>query len=160
MVKLLFAIVIIPLCTLLGRNFTDKYFKRLNYFEQFLNFNRYLKQNLLFKRENLVNLLDFTSSCEDFLLTLSSFKTSILLEESYSDIFIPDYVEQIDREIFIDYFSKIGKGNLTSELDFLSSFEIVLNEKLLKIKDNNSKFSKLGQKLGFAVGMAVTILII
>ncbi len=158
--KLFFGVVIIPLCTILGRNITDKYFKRLNYFEQFLNFNKHLKQNLLFKRENLINLLNFPSSCEDFSLTLSSFKTSIMLEESSNEIFIPKYVEQKDKDIFIDYFSKIGKGSLTSELDFLNGFEIILNEKLVKIKDNNSKFSKLGQKLGFAVGMAVTILII
>ena len=160
MVKVLLGGIILLVSTFLGKSLTDKYSSKKNYFEDLKDFNGNLIRNLKFRKDTLFNTLKTYSYQSDFNYTLESYKTYVYTGGEIEDLFFPQYIDGEDKTFLYSYFEKIGKGNSFSEGDFLSSSQEVINEKLLKIKDNCSKFSKLGQKLGFAVGMTVFILIL
>lgn len=144
-------------CTLIGKYSTLKYKKRVDFFEEFIRFNNVLKRNLLFKRENILKLLDYNTKNQEFSATLKSVKLKIC-GISRDRIYIPEFIEESD--FFTSYFDCLGLDCSVGELDLLNEYEVISNEKLLKIKDNCSKFSKLGSKLGFSAGMVVMILLL
>jgi hypothetical protein len=158
--KIFLGCAFIIFCTTIGKKTTDKYKLKLDYFECLYNFNNALKQNLMHRQENILNLVNVDTFCQDFKATLSSFKLSKQNETTNLDIYFPDWADDEDKVFLLNYFSLLGKGNLQSEMENMLYHEEIINEKLNKIADKNSKFSKLGQKLGFAVGMTVFIIIL
>ena len=159
MVKLILGVVIILTTTVLGKKVTDKFHHKLKYYECLKRFNLYLKQNMLHKRDILVNLLDFKCENQDFSATLSSIKLKIL-QLSESCIYLPYWADEDDKTYLNEYFLSLGKNNSLAEIEFITAQEEIINEKVLKIADKNSKFLNLGQKLGLAVGIAVFIIIL
>lgn len=160
MVKFILGCFAVVVCTFLGKKFTDKYLQKLLYYESLQSFNLNLKSNLRFKRDSILNLLDNEYKCKDFCLTLQSFKTCVFTDGKFSDVFFPDWFDLEDLNFLTEYLLNLGKGNSSSEKEFIDAYQILIDEKLVKIKDNNCKFSKLGKRLGFSVGMAVFILIL
>lgn len=160
MVKIVLGCAFIVVCTMLGKKFTDKYLQKLLYYESLQLFNLNLKVNLRFKRDSILNLLDQEYKSKDFCLTMQSFKTCIFSSGNLSDVYFPSWCESEDITFFTEYLLNLGKGNSYSEMDFADAYQILIDEKLVKIKDNNGKFTKLGKRIGFSVGMAVFILIL
>ena len=160
MVKLFIGLISIVICTVVGKSITDKYCHKKLYFEYFKDFNQKLKQNLTYKRESMIKMLDFDCKNEYLNDTLKSFKTYLFYGKNVDDIYFPPFLEDEEIKIFKDYFETIGKNSAVSELEFIKYFDDKLNEKLLKIRDKINKFSTLGQKIGFSVGLAVCILIL
>lgn len=160
MVKLFIGIAIILTCTSFGKGYTIKYSKSVKYYECLAKFNLQLKQNLMFKHDNLLNLLDFTTNNQDFKATLNSFKCSTANSLNVFDLYYPLWANEEDKQFIDDYFTNLGKGNTDAEMENILYFEELIKEKLKKITDKSSRFSNLGQKLGFAVGMAIFIIIL
>ncbi len=160
MVKILLGGIILFVSTLLGKSLTDKHSLKKKYFEDLKDFNGDLIRNLKFRKDTLFNTLKTYSCQNDFNYTLDSYRAYVYNAGEVEDVFFPQYIDGEDRTFLYSYFEKLGKGNSFSEVEFLTFSQDIINEKLLKIKDNCSKFSKLGQKLGFAVGMTVFILIL
>ena len=114
----------------------------------------------MFRHDNLLNLLDFTTANQDFRATLNSFKCFKANTLNTLDLYFPLWANEEDKQFLNDYFISLGKGNADAEMENILYFEEQIKEKLKKIEDKSSKFSNLGQKLGFAVGMAIFIIIL
>ena len=114
----------------------------------------------MFKHDNLINLLDFTTNNQDFKATLNSFKCFTANSLNDFDLHYPLWANEEDKQFIDDYFTNLGKGNTDAEMENILYFEELIKEKLKKITDKSSRFSNLGQKLGFAVGMAIFIIIL
>ena len=160
MVKIFIGISLVVISTILGKSFTDKYKKRLNYYEKIKEFNNKLKRNIYYKQDSLLKLLDVDSKNDNFNQTLKSYKLYLYSGDSIEDIYLPDFLEEDDKLELINYFNSLGKNSVLSELEFNGYYEEQFNEKLCKIRDKNSRFSNLGQKLGFSFGLVVFILIL
>ncbi|MBQ9782281.1 MAG: hypothetical protein IJW26_03755 [Clostridia bacterium] len=157
--KFIFCIAILLASTLIGKTFTDKHAKKYSFYDSLKRFNLSLKQNIKFKRKNIIELLDFKTSDEDFNCFLSSYKLKVTAIND-EKIYTPTWASEEDVEFLTSYLNGIGKNGSISELDFLNSYEDGINDKLIKIKENDAKYSKLGQKLGFAVGMGLVVIIL
>ncbi|MBR2337567.1 MAG: hypothetical protein IKA61_06460 [Clostridia bacterium] len=160
MVKFILGLITVVTCTLIGKKITSKYLYELSFFECLLRFNLHLKQNLKFKRDSLIELLDYKCNNEDFCTVLSSFKLSKSSMQSNSELYFPSWTSIEDRQFLVDYFNSLGTGNSDSEIENLNLYDELINEKLCKISDKSSKYSNMGQKLGFSFGMAIFIIII
>ena len=160
MVKLFIGAIIIISCTAFGKRYTLKYSQSVKFYECLARFNLQLKQNLMFRHDNLLNLLDFTTANQDFRATLNSFKCFKANTLNTLDLYFPLWANEEDKQFLTDYFISLGKGNADAEMENILYFEEQIKEKLKKIEDKSSKFSNLGQKLGFAVGMAIFIIIL
>lgn len=148
------------LCTFVGKNTTAKFTHKLKYYQCLTRFNLLLKQNLMYKQDNLLKLLDFNFENSDFKTSLQSLKIVKYNESTSNELYFPEYLETEDIAFLTNYFTSLGRGNLDSEMENLLFYENEINEKVDKIADKNSKFSNLGQKLGFAIGMTVFIVIL
>ena len=160
MVKIFLGCFIITVCTAIGKKTTAKHKHKLSYYECLLSFNKALKQNLQFKQEDLLNLVNFDYKNQDFNASISSFKLAKQNVFDYQELYYPEFLDKDDRAFLSNYFELLGKGNTKAEMENLVFYEELINEKVCKIADNCSKFSNLGQRLGFAVGMAVFIIIL
>ncbi len=159
MVKIFICIVVIISSTLIGKSFTDKHAKKLSFFSLLKDFNSSLKRNVKFRRQNLIELLDLKSNDEDFNCFLSSYKLKVL-SKSDEEYFYPKWIDNDDKYFLKSYIEGIGKNGSQSELDFINSYEEIIDEKLLKIKEDKRKFANLGQKLGFIFGVGLVVIII
>ena len=160
MERIILGCVAIVVCTLLGKSFTSKYSQKLKYYQALQSFNFNLKTNLRFRKDNLIKLLDYECCCKDFYLTLQSMKNCIYTDGSFCEVYFPSWFDDGDKLFLIEYLSNLGKGNSVAEMDFVDSNAEIICEKLVKIKDNNSKFTNLGKKLGLVGGIAVFVLIL
>lgn len=161
MAKLIIGILSIIVCFYIGKNTTSKYSKRQVYYIEFERLLNCLMRNLKFKRENIISVLsNFASTCPDFDCTIKSATALISHKEVSNQLYIPNWIDDQDAMFFYNFFEKIGAQSTQSELDFLSEIQYILNEKLLKIKENNVKFTKLGQRLGISLGLTIFILIL
>lgn len=160
MAKIFLGVTIVVFASLFGKRFTEKYWLKLKYFECLKRFNLHLKQNMLHKKDNLIELLDFKCDNEEFVATISSFKLNKLNESQGEEIYFPYWTEEKDRTFLREYFESLGKSNVGAEYENILAQQTIIDEKVCEIAYKSSKFSKLGQKLGFAFGMAVFILIL
>ncbi len=160
MVKFIIGIALVGVSTVLGKRLTVKHLYRLKYYECLSRFNLHLKQNLLHKKEDLLELLRFKCDNEDFSATLTSLKLNVTLENDASELYFPYWADGDDRAFLSNYFNSLGENNLQAEMENIVIQENLINDKVLKIADKSSKFSNLGQRLGFSVGMVVFIIIL
>ena len=160
MVKVFVGVIFIAISTVLGKKITSKYLLKLKYYESLKRFNLHLKQNLMYKRDNLLDLLNFSCENQEFLATISSFKLNLYSETSRDEVYLPYWVDEEDKRFLNDYFNSLGKNNLDAEVEFVSAEQVIIDEKVKIIADNSSRFSNLGQKLGFSLGMVVFIIIL
>ena len=160
MVKIFLGGIIILSCTLFGKKYTSQYYLKLKYFECLAELNLQLKQNLMFKHDNLLNILYSPPYSSDFNTTLDSFKLYKSNNLIAIDLYFPYWANDDDKQFITNYFLSLGKGNRDSEMENIIYYENIISEKLKKISDKSSKFSSLGQKLGFAVGMAIFVIIL
>ena len=161
MAKFIVGCIIIVISTVIGGKLTDKYRRRAEFYEALKDFNLKLKQNLLYKKDKLYIVADYKSGSPDFNITLEDFRSlSFYGKSNNTDIFLPSYLSVSERDFVEEYFLAIGKGNVRSEAELICSYEYSINEKLSKMQDENTRFSKLGRKVGLAVGLTVFILVV
>ena len=160
MVRLFIGFISIFACSIIGKEITDKFRLKANYYERVREFNLKLKQNLLYRCDSLLNLVDYRTKNEHFNQTLQSYKLYLFTQGNIDDLYMPQFLDEEDRQNLLSYFLQIGKGNTISELEFIEYFDGELIEKLSKIRDKSNKFSNLGQKLGFSFGLGIFILIL
>ena len=159
MAKIFVCIAIVVVSTFIGKSFSDKHSKQYSFYCALKSFNLSLKRNIKFKRQNLIELLDFKSSDEDFNCYLSSCKLTLVSNENI-DRFFPFWCSDNDKDFLVAYMEGVGKNGRESELDFINSQEEIIDERIAKIEENMKKYSSLGQKLGFALGMGLVVIII
>lgn len=159
MVKIFICIAVIFSSTLIGKSLTDKHAKKLSFFSLLKEFNSNLKRNVKFKRQNLIELLDYKSNDEDFNCFLSSYRLNVLSKRD-GEYFYPKWMSEDEKYFIKSYIEGVGKNGSQSELDFIDSYEEIIDEKLIKIKEDKRKFANLGQKLGFVFGVGLAVIII
>ena len=113
----------------------------------------------MFKRDNLLNLLNYDSKNIDFNTTLNSVKVNKCYRHN-KDVYLPSWVNDDDVYFILNYFDTIGFYSVDAEVENIRIQEELINEKLSKIADKSNKYSNLGQKIGFSLGMAIFIIIL
>ena len=158
MLKLILGICVTILSTLAGKRFTDKYFKRYNFFLSLGGFNSAAIRNMDFEKKGISEMLEMRFDDDDFNDYLQTVSKSV---KSETDCPLPpEFLEEKDRKAVREYFQNIGKFSSSTEKDFLLVKRGEFSDRTSELKSNSDKFSSLGLKLGFALGITVFILLI
>lgn len=153
MLKILIGVVAVFVCTAIGAAYSGIYKKRVDFYSAILSFNSELKRNLVFRRENVAEILQ---SKKEYAM-LCVFYPSAEKEENRAT---PEFLTQEQLAVINDYFSSVGKRDGEAEEQFLDYFDGVFKAESEKCNAENKKYKSLGKKLGLSLGLVFFILIL
>ena len=135
MAKTIACIIVLILSTFIGKRVSDKHEKKYQFYLSLKTFNLKLKQNIKFKRQDVLKLFEDKSYCEDFSFLLSSYKLSII-QGVDKEFCFPSWANEEDVQFLSTYLSGLGKNSSITELDFINSYEEMIDKILIKIEEN------------------------
>lgn len=137
---------------------SGKYSSRFKFFSCLGEFNSAVFRDVNFRRDGVLEVLkrqfsfgDFNAYCKEVSLSLAN------------DLEIPsppDYLEKEDREYVVKYFETAGYCSGSTASDFLTEQRTRIGERTEELKSESRKFSSLGLKLGFSVGLIFFVIVI
>ena len=163
MTKLLLGLAVIGFTTFIGYLCTRKYRKRKAFFTQFSDFNsRFLNEISYFKRPvvEFITKYSYNGEFDDLLQTyIKNINALILLEKRLqSDDF--SFLNKDEKQLLIDYFSTLGKGNSATQTAYYNGIKEPINNIKLQTEKDNKRYGDLFIKLGFLCGLLILILIV
>lgn len=153
MLKVLIGVIAVFVCTAIGAACSGAFKKRVDFYSAVLSFNSELKRNLVFRRENVAEILQ---SKKEY-AALCVFYPS---EEKNESEAAPDFLTQEQLDVINDYFSSVGKRDGEAEERFLDYFDGVFKAESEKCNAESKKYKSLGKKLGLSLGLVFFILIL
>lgn len=144
--KIFFLIIFLLIFIILGMFVYSKYLFRVQIFEDMIFITKYIKNGISFLKDDLDVLLN---KCYGNLHYITK---KILKENKFTGV-----LSNIDSDLIVNYFSFIGCGDVIYELNNLSYYENLFNEKLIYHKENK-KNGNLYFKL--IIGLGVLLIII
>ena len=157
MIKYLLGLIIAAASTITGKRSTDRYKKRYEFFNSLSSFNSDVIRDMAYKKNGILSLMQKSYGNAPFDEYLAKIEKSIREETGLPEV--PYFLEREDGEFVSGYFSEIGKFSSASETDFLAAAREELAARTEERREKAKKYSSLGAKLGFAVGMTVFIII-
>lgn len=151
--KIIFGLFLIALSTYFGYYLSIKYKTKKDFYIAFYDFNKKLKNEVLFTKKTIYEIIDKPLN-NDFYE---------LLKNRLSDnSFISDKLKLTDDELdfFYDYADRIGQTETKTEIDYLSSIETVLKDKMNNAINEEKKYKTLFIKMGFLIGLILFVLIL
>ncbi len=152
--RLSIGVVLILLCTKLGKNKGNKYKSSLNFYESCLTFCNLFKSDLLYKRSKLQDFLKVNYLSNDFKEMLEYFL------ENRSLNYYPEYLNDDERIEIFNFLSVLGKTDSLSQLEMIDAYK---NKFTLKLTEKTAEFKKyysLTTKLGFVIGLGFLIMVV
>ena len=140
------------LTTYLGYCFSKKLTKRKKFFIDFFNFNQKLKREMSFSKKTLLSIIENENS-SDFIVLLKE-----LVEEK--EVNRPQYLNKDEYDLFINYASFVGKSDLTSQINYFNTINESIKVVENKSKSDEERLKPLYLKLGFFIGLAITVILL
>ncbi|MBR1867675.1 MAG: hypothetical protein IJ800_03745 [Clostridia bacterium] len=158
MLKLILGLMITALSTLIGKRFTNKYKDKYEFYKAYEKFNSTAIRNLNFRNGGIRGFYKDDFGNKNF----NDFLGEIIDEiDSEAKIkFLPNYLTEREKNEIVDYFTSIGRQNFNAEMDLLERTRVFLDEKIKELKEQSRRYSSLGAKLGFTIGMTTMIIIL
>ncbi len=153
MLKIFFGIAVVIGSVFIGSSLTGVYKKREKFFEGLSKFNAELKRNLIFKRENIKDIISSKNDYELF----GKIYDKVNSGENFD---YPSYLKPEQVKFAEEYFSSLGKRNRETEEEFLSYNESTIASELENCSLENKKYKNLGEKLGLSFGLIIFVLIL
>lgn len=148
MLKIICCILIVLITTLFGYTYSNKYIKKYEFYKSFLDFNFNLRNKISFSKDTINNIINSLDEKNIFNYYLKNFDKK------------PDFLTKEEIEEFNSYYQKIGKSDSETQLTYLSSFENILNEKIITTEKDKEKNKSLWTKFGFFIGLIISIAIL
>lgn len=127
-----------------------KYSERKNFYADFINFNKKLKLEMVFSKKTLIELIIelpkdifFNRVLFDVIMNKKTICVKFLNEE--------------ENTFFLNYLSEIGGSDSISQMDYLNSAELYLEEKYSFYQSEEKKYRSLFIKMGFLIGLVLFI---
>lgn len=152
--NIFFGVLALIFCTYLGYRTSLKYVKRKNFFNDFAEFNKKLKNEVLFLQNTLVKITDKIDDGNDFNTCIKEY----VKNKKYG--FELNYLSADEKEFFDKYLGIIGKGDKTSQLQYLNSVDEKISALYVSASSEEKKFKTLYVKLGFLIGLMALVLLL
>ncbi len=163
MLKFLLGLAIVAFTSFCGRFLAKKYRQRRDFFKQWREFNERFLSEISYYRRPIKEFIaafsyegDFRALLNDYCLWVASSlpPQSIFKEEEYL------FLKAEEKQIVIDYFSMLGKGDSTSQKGYFSSVKDTLLGYQKRTEDEAKRYGDLYVKIGFLCGLLLLILIV
>ncbi len=153
--RLFLGVVLLIICTFIGYIKSNKYYFRRLFYDDFLQFNSRLKNEVAFKQSTIKNLLENEKSETDFIKVL---KTNIIFNQDLP--FNINYLNETELKQYKDYVLDIGTGDKVLQMEFLQRVDEEVSKKQKQCREDEEKYKKLYVKLGFFIGLILLILVL
>jgi len=150
-IVLIFLIMLIA--TAVSQQYRDKYDFYLNLKNLLLKF----KMNVTFKKEKILNFLNQQNGKKEFKLFIEDYKEYLTTNKiNLENIKLLDSDEKIT---LMSILKQLGNYDTENEIQQLQNFINVIEEKLLKAKEETQKLCPMIIKLSllFAIGLAIIL---
>ena len=151
-VKLLIGALSVVLCLIIAKNKAEYIKERYYYFNSLVNSCDLIKTDLLYKKRSIREILSVNFQSSDFLQTLNAY----FEDEKW----FPSYLTNEELVLVTEYFSVLGKGDTTSQINALTSFKEEFSKIAIEKKKEFEKSYKVTLKVGFSIGIMLFILVI
>ncbi len=151
--KLILGLLLLIISTFISYILSDKFKKRRVYYQNFRLFNSKLKNELVFTKKSIVELID-KKSCDDFMMNLNNYYQSGSEHSTFT------FLKNDEIDFFYDYVKTIGNGDEVSQLEYVNAMDIEINKFLLEAEQNEKKYKTLYIKIGFLIGLILLIIIL
>lgn len=152
--KIVLGLILLAFSTLIGFLLGGKYSDKLQFYQDFCEFNDRLKLEISFKQTTLLKILENEKRRSDFYLAIKDY---IIFKEKKFD---KKYIDAHEKEFFLSYLSNIGTSDKNSELKYLENATNIIYAEHNKIKIEEKKYRTLYIKLGFLIGLMLFILVL
>ena len=152
--RLCIGVIFILLCTKIGKNKGDKYKNSVLFYESALSFCNNFKSDLLYKKSNLNDFLNFEYTSVDFKNILENYITNQEIS------FYPEFLTANERLEFDNFFLSLGKTDSLSQIEVINAYKDKFHLKLEDKRVQYKKYYTLTSKLGFIVGLGIMIMVL
>ena len=147
MLKIITCILIICISTYIGYSYSNKYIKINDFYKGFYDFNLLIKNKISFSKETLNTIIKNLDDKNIFNEIIKTEKT-------------PKFLCEEDIKEFKNYIEKLGKSDSDSQIDILKSYDSILDNKVKEAEKNKDKYKTVFIKIGFLIGLIISVAII
>ncbi len=164
MIKFFAGIAVVAFTTFCGYLLAGKYRKRRLFFTQLQTFNeRFLSELAYYRRPLQVFIREYNYK-EEFALLLQRFLSCIKNENELKEVELFGesffFLKKEERQIVLNYFSMLGRGDSTAQKGYFSAVKNNLISMQEECVITCKKYADLYIKLGFLFGLLILILIV
>ncbi len=156
-IKIILGIVIISLSIYSGYKLSSKFKIRYDFFSDYYNFNQKMIEEVNFRKNSIINVIEKFSCKEHFKNLLLNYKQYLSTNHFEPPLY---FLSENEKEDVVLYFTNLGKNDTKNELNSLKSYENKLKEIKNCTEIENKKYKTLYLKLSFLFGLLIFILII
>ena len=151
-----FALGVLLLClsTIIGYFLAGKYIDRKRFYNDFSDFNHFFKQEILFNKSTLIEILKDKINDGDFCFLLRERVLNKNLK-----IYL-NYMNKDDKIFFDSYVKNLGISDIYTQVDFINKTNEVLSLKLNQTLEEEKRYKTLYIKMGFLIGLMLMIVVL
>lgn len=151
-----FALGVLLLCfsTIIGYFLAGKYIDRKRFYNDFSDFNQFFKQEILFNKSTLIEILKDKINDGDFCFLLRERVLNKNLK-----IYL-NYMNKDDKIFFDSYVKNLGTSDIYTQVDFINKTNEVLSLKLNQALEEEKRYKTLYIKMGFLIGLMLMIVVL
>ena len=158
--RILLGLIMVAMSTYLGYLFSLKYTTKKNFYCDFLTFHKKLKNEVSFSSNSVQSIVAMSLE-RNAKSQFNSVLDCYFNKNSKKDFKLDKHVfSNDDREYVEKYMENIGALDKKTQLEFLSSCDAEIKEKVDKCEINAKKYKSLCVKLGFLIGLIRMIILI
>ena len=163
-VKLIFGVCIVAFTTLCGYLFSRKFRRRKDFLLQFKEFNERFLAEITYQRRPINAFVASYSYKGEFDGLLKVYSNVLDKRENFASVLDikKDYpfLKEDERQIVLDYFLMLGKGDSLSQKGYFSATKERLEKAYYVAESDCKKYVNLYIKMGFLCGLMLLILLI
>ncbi|MBR1987859.1 MAG: hypothetical protein IKA36_02345 [Clostridia bacterium] len=156
--KIALIIILIFVIMLIARAVSEQYKDRYDFFNNLKNFLNHLRLNISFKQDKIGNFLKKVEAKRQFKIFINSYQE--YLETNQLSLEGISVLEESDKNILQEIVKNVGKFDAKNEMGQLDNFIMVVDEKLIKAKQDKEKLCPMIIKLSllFAIGLSIVLI--
>lgn len=164
MIKFLLGILIVAFTTFCGYLLGKKYRKRKQFFMEFSLFNERFINEISYYRQPLHDFCLKYAYKSDFDFLLQRFLYCVKERTPLRENLLPlgefSFLKAEEKNIIVNYFSMLGKGDSVSQKTYFSSMKESLSRLEKGATETCKRYVDLYIKIGFLCGLLILILIL
>jgi len=152
--KFVLGILLLFFSTIIGYFLASKYIDRKKFYNDFINFNQLLKQQILFNKRTLIEIIKEQKNDSEFYLVLQNG----IINKRYDANF--NYLNKDDVVFFSSYLKSLGTSDIDTQIDFINKTNEILVVKFNQALEYEKKYKTLYIKMGFLIGLMLMIIVL
>ena len=165
MIKYLILVAILGLSTIAGIEFSNTYTRKVQFYEDALDFSKILKNEIIFMKTDIMTIFSRQQYKSQFNDVLNSIKTLYFEKNGVQIAKINDVLKSFDilnendKKIISSLFSSLGKLSYDEQLKQIDFYTEKFESALQKQRIECEKMSPFCKKMGILVGLAICIVL-